>query len=243
MKQVVQLLIPLLIVCVSCSPKYQVFTQRAVNAPEAAEEGDAVAAENEQVFLRVTSEKSVEDLMAYEVYVKNIGDTDVLIDPTSFYVLPLHLNGEKVAFDEELFHSNAYAPEKHMEVLEGRMKKFRTRFTGYQIFSFLLKSATLAAMGTAESQSAWNWLNVALTVEEGVDAGVWTVHRDNMNQLYDQVDEWESVALQRHTLPPGEESWGIVLFQIQPAAGINRLIFPLGDKGLAVDFRQQMHMK
>ncbi|MEL6192537.1 MAG: hypothetical protein AAFR66_10820 [Bacteroidota bacterium] len=244
MKHNVRLLIPLLLISISCSPSYQVFTQQAAQPIQL--EGETIyhaSTENDQVELKVTAEKSVEDLMAYEVYVKNTGDKDILIDPTSFYVEPLHLNGDPVAYEERSFRHHAYAADEHLQMLEKRMKKYRSRFTGYQIMSFFVKTATIVAMGTAESQSDWNWLNVALALEDGADFVVGEVHYNNMNDLFDRADEWEKVALNTHSISPGEESWGIVLFQIQPAAGLNRLHFPLGDEILFVDFKQNLHLK
>ena len=244
MKQNVRLLIPLLLIVISCSPSYQVFTQQAAQPTEL--DGKTIyhaSVENEQLRLQVTAEKSVEDLMAYEVYVKNTGDKDILIDPTSFYVEPLHLNGDPVAYDEGSFRHHAYAADEHLQMLEKRMKKYRSRFTGYQIMSFFVKTATIVAMGSAESQNEWNWLNVALALEDGADFVVGEVHHGNMVDLFDRADEWEQVALNKHTISPGEETWGLVLFQIQPAAGLNRLHFPLGDDILSVDFKQNLHVK
>lgn len=174
----------------------------------------------------------------FDVDITNRGSGPVLVAPERFHYIVLDAPEAAVTADAGRFH--AVDPESMLVALDKEASREEARYA-----SAVLTDATFAVVELADDIASAGEertpQEAAAEEADDIEDDVHRIRRDGshesrMSHLENARYEWSETTLRKTTLHPARYIDGRVFFPVRNGSGILRLVFPIGDAELSVDY-------
>ncbi|SMO67561.1 hypothetical protein [Gracilimonas mengyeensis] len=178
------------------------------------------------------------ELYIFDVAVYNETDTELLVDPASFYYRPVR------NFQDSLLLVYAEDPESRLLEIDKDLSRLKAEEINQSISSALMATAELTAVVASEvgksTEEEKDELYQSIeysTHERNLERT--KIELENMNARQ-QRDFWKSQTLRKTTLFPNQYITGQVFFPRNIKADEVILILPLANKEFSFKYRQEL---
>lgn len=173
-------------------------------------------------------------LLVFDVDIVNMSDSDLLVDPTTFYSVPL--KDKTTAYNANSGRNRVFAinPERMIEQIEKSISRENASAANAALADLTLATGKIvtdiAGIGAPKSEQELEKKARREKEEESERFNREMRYDAALRRLTDERTEWERYALRKHTLHPGETLGGSIYFPVQEEARFLTVVLPVRDE-------------